>query len=114
MKSLLIAVVALFSMNTFAEKISCLYTEPFLSVLVELDRGAIYVNELGTEKVKKERIESAIEVNGVLNIVTKNTMLTIDKNNKGNDGMSDEVYDYDTLLNHNGHKVYGGCNKINE
>lgn len=113
MKSLLVAVITLLSMNTFAEKISCNYTEPFLSVAVDLERGALYVNEMGSEKVKKEKIESAIEVNGVLNIVTKNSMLTIDKNNKGNDGMSDAIYDYDTLLNYNGYKVYGGCNKVN-
>ena len=117
LKAALFAVGALTvtSMAAKANNFSCVFTEPWitvigkisrpLKVLTEQNKIMLYNGALNTKpnisKIKKtDRTDKTIKFNDVLEINFAEI---------GSDGMSDINFPYSAIMNFEGHQLHGGC-----
>ncbi len=116
MKTLLVAAATLLSVNSFAsiESVNCQYTEPNINTAVDIETMTILIDEAGSNGLKTEKIRSIDIVNGVITYQTKNTTLKVDLTKQGNNGMSDDMMDFDSHITTKTYAVYGGCNRVSK
>lgn len=114
MKTLITALLLTASTFSFAENapIKCYFTEPFVAVTLTADRAELTLASFDDE-LTKNIVNITFETDEAIVATSDKMDLTIFKNIKGNDGMSDTEYDYEGILyRFYGEKLYGGCNKV--
>ncbi len=113
MKFLASLVILLNISNINANEFSCFGTEPFWSASIKGNQ--VTLNMLGTDEVRATKIESVKNANGTghnfafVIETDKNMSLNIIQG-QCSDGMSDNVYSHQILLNDNGNVFFGCCN----
>lgn len=122
---LLILAMALISLNTMANSgttLTCFFTEPFLTVTISNNSNEIIaVGDLVSVEGADQNLTGVINTKAKSgNIISaqfetsesRQYQLDLDLSKKGNDGMSDEEYDYEGVLNINQGVIpfIGGCN----
>lgn len=119
MKKSMFILVALISFNTFAANIECFFTEPFISVKIESQNTLLNAGDKVTITNFDQQSVTSIKQSNILDKVIVAELaekssgfnqLIIDLNINGNDGMSDNVYDFEGILKNDSQKLYGGCN----
>lgn len=112
MKTLITTLLLTASTFSFAGEIQCFFTEPFLATRIDNERTILEVASYG-EDSSKHLVDLTFEAGDAIVVTTKDYDLVIYKNIKGNDGMSDKVYDYEGILTGaTPGKLYGGCNEV--
>lgn len=96
-----------------AEVIACNFTEPFITVQLDLSTGDLVRNVIGDKVTSTKAMVGAKGENIVLvESVDGSINLEIHLDKKGSDGMSDRIYDFEGILNDKTFgKVFGGCNR---
>lgn len=112
MKTLIITLLLSVSTLSFAGTINCFFTEPFIGTSLDSEKTLLEIGSFDGEPVQ-HLIELAYETNDTIVVATEEHSLAIFKKIKGNDGMSDIVYDYEGIITGvTGGKLYGGCNEV--
>lgn len=114
MKKVGLALVSFLAFQSVAQAdvIACSFTEPFITVQLDLTTGDLVRNVIG-DKVTSTKAMVGTKGDNIVLVESfdgeVNLEIHLDK--KGSDGMSDRIYDYEGILNDKTFgKVYGGCN----
>ena len=115
-----IVAILLVGIQAKAEIFTCNFTEPFVTVKADSLAKTMAITALGETEFNKDGSEKATfdiidGKNGILRVsnLTKTLTLTINLVERGNDGMSDKVYDQDVILDTTGiEKLRGGCDSV--
>jgi hypothetical protein len=106
-------VMSAFASNASAMKVECDFTEPFINLKVDTERRIVEINDAIVGQRSAARIGSINETRKHLVIsYGADKILVIAKKSKGNNGMSDKVYDFTGTLRtagQNGTSLIGGC-----
>lgn len=119
MRFTLLLVSLLATSVSFADVISCTFTEPFVSTIYNsTDNSLTILNPFPDARLGKSLVEKPVSLRlddaGVIEIFSRNGQLLqrMTINGKGSDGMSDKVYlidvEWRTPLSSSG-KLFGGC-----
>lgn len=111
-----------FATNSDWKDFKCVFTEPFLSVLVQENRMVIssLADESQAEKVFEgtsmvlDLEQSKENFVALVKDSTGNTLLKLIEDGQGSDGMSDEIYPISGVLTALGMTLYGGCDFANK
>jgi uncharacterized membrane protein len=115
---LALIVTCSFAINAHASKFECNFTEPFILLKVDTTARIVHVNDVNAEPQRSQaQIGSINETRRFITLsYGADKILMIDKSIKGNDGMSDNVYDFVGSLRtvgDNNNVLFGGCNRAN-
>jgi uncharacterized membrane protein len=100
-------VLTLFAQGAFAEKIYCVFTEPFINVVYNSNTNKVKIEAAGGQP---QEVTVAVEFQqkGILQIqdLHKTHTMKVDLTKEGSDGMSDFIYPFEAVLDDS---LYGGC-----
>lgn len=106
---------AVFSFSAQADIIKCTFTEPFISTEYSTTQSILVIenSSLGLTTTLKN-VSFQIKAAGVFELVSKEgkVLQRLSLNNKGSDGMSDNIYPYEARDYHwteGPQALYGGC-----
>lgn len=115
MKKIGLALISVLAFQSVAQAdvIACSFTEPFITVQLDLATGDLVRNVIGDKVTSTKAMVGAKGDNIVLvESVDGSVNLEIHLDKKGSDGMSDRIYDYEGILNDKTFgKVFGGCDR---
>ena len=109
MKHLLIAAFAFTGLAAQADIIKCSFTEPFINVEYSMTQSALRTVDMEGKKTITKSVSFQILGAGSFELRNKNgnTIMRLELNNKGSDGMSDRIYPYESQWLTKG--LWGGC-----
>jgi hypothetical protein len=104
-----------FTANAFATNMNCVFTEPFVTLDIDTKEMLVKIDDANAEPAKSSaRIGTINETKNHISITFgADNILLVDKRIKGDDGMSDNVYQATGHLKKVGEAgtlVQGGCN----
>lgn len=109
-------VMSLISFGAKADIIKCSFTEPFITTIYSMSQSTLTIQDpvLKKAKVLKD-VSFQIKEAGKFELVAKDGKILqkLDLNNKGSDGMSENIYPYEvqdfTWGGDQSHTLWGGC-----
>lgn len=119
MKLAIAMLLALTGTTAYAETVTCTFTEPFITVIVNERTGMVTEQNFGrtTRRVLATRISKAGRRTKVVFGRSRNgaTTLIYRKDGRGSDGMSEAVYPY-SAERYTGRErhIFGGCENTRE
>lgn len=107
MRTIAFIVVSIFMASAQADIIKCSFTEPFINLEYSMTQSSLTVSgaDFATYTVKNVSFQIFGPGSFELWNQNKNTVVTLQMDNNGSDGMSDYVYPYTAIYN----GQYGGC-----
>lgn len=115
MKLLVIVLTLVFTAQTYAKIVNCSGTEPFWNATINTETGKVRIvspDDLNGLSVNTKILATAgSTIDYAFVAQSKEILLTVTENKTCNDGMSDEIYNYSTILIGYGQSPFSGCCK---
>lgn len=103
-KRVALSVLFLLSTNTMAEMVECTFTEPFLTIKINTEKGTgEFIDAVEGITIPLENLSTIGDTKGIYKVDLQQVYnqpmtLIMDLNNAGSDGMSDTWYPMDSTL----------------